>query len=225
MDAAGQLRCFFATSSNQNVTCSYVYELGDIEYVRTEALQRATRLFATQLDEVAPSSVFSATRFSSSDMTTNQLNKLVLLDWTNDSALVARMMALTYGDGSTTGFAIGEKGNAQYNYGLTGATSTWRGLQAYVSQLDRVDEHADAPKYLILFTDGQDTGRNETNKDANGKDYADSDKRKYAVTVQYYEQEGTENEKVLKTVDTTYSEAANKLAQHLKEQGYIIFTV
>lgn len=186
IDSEGYLRCFFSTSgiSNaDNTNCSYVYDLEDMQYTRAEALQRALGVFVTQLREKSPGSRVSAVRFSSSDIANANLNQLVIQNWTNSASESAIMLSLRRGNGGATDSVDG-----QYNYGLTGATSTWRGFRAYLDYLDKdigrfdgaPNDPNDIPKYIILFTDGGDTDyKNENGKITNPTlQYADQLKKK-----------------------------------------------
>ena len=172
VDAEGNLLCFFSTSSNNNSKCSYVYELEDSRYVRTESLQRALGVFVTELNEFSPTARVSAVRFSTDNI--RDLAELVLLDWTDDLSESTGVLSLERGSGSEKGTAFGSTISSsnrleQYNYGLTGSTSTWRGLQSYIDNLlehdDPYDEASeDVPKYLIIFTDGADSDHNNSSK-------------------------------------------------------------
>ncbi|MCH5286098.1 MAG: hypothetical protein J1E43_01635 [Christensenellaceae bacterium] len=169
IDSEGNLRCFFASAidqkeadQNAELGCSYVYERQDNSYTKTEALQRAIGAFVTRLSETSPTSKVSAVRFSSSHDTLinnqDQLRKLLLLKWTNETYNSLRAMALQYGDGGTQAHSD----DNEYNYGLTGSTATWTGLWAFNDMLASKDEKGQAfdpetPKYLIVFTDGLDT--------------------------------------------------------------------
>lgn len=174
VDAGGNLLCFFSSSSNNDSKCSYVYELEDSRYVRTESLQRALGVFITELNEFSPAARVSAVRFSTDNI--KDLTELVLLDWTDDPAESTGILSLERGSGAEKGTAIGSDLSSvnkleQYNYGLTGSTSTWRGLQSYIDNLlehdnpyDDVSE--DVPRYLIIFTDGADSDHNNNKKSA-----------------------------------------------------------
>ena len=144
IDGDGYLRCFYGVSNTACIT-SYVYELDDSEYIRTEALQRALGLFVTQLDERSPASRVSAVRFSGAAATSD---KLFLLDWTDEPSKSTGMLSLGQDDINV------------YKYILTGGTDTAKGLTAYKEKLQSGDNpYGDAgepPKYLIIFTDGSD---------------------------------------------------------------------
>ena len=157
IDGNGNLRCFFGVGKDYSYT-SYVYELGDKEYIRTEALQRALGLFTTQLDEKSPSARVSAVKFSSDAASSEQS---VVLNWTDDPSVSTGMLSLRQGlDGSYKS----ERGVSQYDYALTGGTNTYVGLQAYSNVLKGADnpygagvDRADVPRYVIIFTDGIDS--------------------------------------------------------------------
>ena len=176
VDQEGYLRCFFY-GGNATLICSYVYELGDSEYIRTEALQRALGLFVTELKESNPDSRVSATMFHSADVSNQELYRLVLLNWTDQPSESAAIMSLARGDGSSTGSTASKGVESvmlnQYNYGLTGSTSTWRGLQAYTTYLKPYDNPyekvpaEEVPRFLIIFTDGKDTDYFSTSPDGN----------------------------------------------------------
>ena len=147
LDKHGYLRCFFATNDSNRMT-SYVYEMEDSEYIRTEALQRALGLFVTELEERFHSARVSAVRFSHKD-SKDDLEKMVLLDWTDDPAVSTGMLSL------------GQDNNKTYKYALTGGTSTDLGLKTYIDYLmdnDNPYTEGDPDKYLILFTDGANDG-------------------------------------------------------------------
>ena len=182
VDNDGYLRCFFSrgssTSSSPNIT-SYVYELTDPQYVKTESLRRAVGSFITQLSERSPASLFSAVRFSSDNILSDN-DTALLLDWTSDYTH-AGFLSLTHGEieeGELRGFSsydTSESNNKQYNYGLTGSTCTYKGIEAYIKKLDAqlpnlVEKNA--PKFLIIFTDGADTDIGKVN-DGKAKGYTD----------------------------------------------------
>ena len=161
INAAGQLCCFYGTSGTE-MASSYVYELKDNEYIRTETLQRALGIFTTELSERSPTSKVSAVRYSTKDATIdNQLDKLILLDWTNDPKETSSFLSLKRGDGNALGYTESSKGTKQYNYGLTGTTATDKGVQAYVNHLKDGATNT-GYKYLLIFTDGNDNGTRGT---------------------------------------------------------------
>lgn len=162
IDEDGYLRCFFATTIEKRYT-SFVYKLEDSQYIRTEALQRAIGVFATELAERSPASRVSAVRFSSNDISGTD-KRLVLLDWTDNHSLATKMFSFEWGGGNVMQSKKSESyGLDQYDYALTGGTYTSTGLQAYIDYLMKNDNPYDAavydkvPKYLVLFTDGADS--------------------------------------------------------------------
>ena len=163
IDQYGYLRCFFATGTRGETIAdrlwgtSYVFLLEDIDYIKAESLQRAVGAFVTALEESSPTSQVSAVRFSTKDVQGDDLERLVLLKWTDDASVSANILSLMNGDG-TQG-----NGNDEYNYGLTGNTTTSRGLEAFREHLH--DSESTMDKYLIIFTDGRDT---EITYDAEG---------------------------------------------------------
>ena len=251
VDGDGYLRCFYQSSSsninNESTACSYVYELADSQYVRTEVLRRAIGMFATDLNAESPAAKVSAVRFSTgyikhgyydsrnnlvfkdasgkwvqnngSDAVgnvsqfTDELPKLLLQDWTNDTIESTAFLSMNYGqDSINEGNTNHEIGGAraytystahhlpQYNYGLTGSTATWSGIQSYINTLEEYADQ-DSPKYLIIFTDGKDTCIGD-----NSKVYIKLGKDAEEETVKA-------------------SEASGKLTDYLKGEGYTIFTV
>lgn len=167
IDSAGYLRCFFYTTSDDDAwSSSYVYYCDDSQYIKAEALQRALGFFTTKLREKSEHTLVSATRFSTNDIPSTEYDKLVMLDWTNDNSQIQSIMSLERGTGSSSregGTRENDRsayGVNQYNYGLTGQTSTKTGLQSFLDNLAkdnqaiRNDGHK---KYLIIFTDGRDT--------------------------------------------------------------------
>ena len=250
VDEDGYLRCFYLNASTysnaNNAICSYVYNLADSQYVRTEVLRRAAGMFVTDLNAQSPSANVSAVRFSTSYIKfgyydsqnnlvfkengkwvqdngnnaigsvsdfTDELPMLLLQDWTNNTIESAAMLSMNYGqDSINDGHTNHEIGGAraytystahhlkQYNYGLTGSTSTWSGIQSYINTLEEYTDQ-DSPKYLIVFTDGMDTCIGNTNK--------------------VYIRLGKDAE--VETVEA--GKAAETLTNYLKNEGYTIFTV
>ncbi|MCH5213004.1 MAG: hypothetical protein J1G06_08310 [Oscillospiraceae bacterium] len=184
IDQNGYLRCFFSCAGisstdneasdynigrkNSRFMTSYVYENSDSSYIKAEALQRAVSAFNTKLIDASPSSKVSAVRFSANAIPIDVkdadkeepveygFEKLVMLDWTNDTHEAASIFSLTRGErGTRKGDISVTNGLEQYNYGLTGGTFTWTGLQSYKEHL-LGKEDTGAKKYLIIFTDGKD---------------------------------------------------------------------
>ena len=149
IDRQGYLRCFFSTGGNNPYT-SYVYELDDKGYVKTESLQRAIGDFVTRLSESSRQSTVSAVKFSGD---TTDTGKLVLLNWTNNPAVSANMLDPE------------KDGN---KYALTGGTYTKAGLNAFIEKLQDSVANEKGEKYLIIFTDGADNYV----QDLNGSDDA-----------------------------------------------------
>ncbi|MCH5210593.1 MAG: S-layer homology domain-containing protein [Oscillospiraceae bacterium] len=160
IDSNGYLRCFTATGSS-NYRASYVYELTDEQYVKTEALRRAVGAFVTKMGEVSPSAIVSAVRFSSSKLNENDA---ILLNWTSNLSESVNTVSTNRGNGSF----YAKDNNGQSNYGLTGGTSSITGLTAFQSKLaDENSDNPDIPKYLIIFTDGADDNVNEPDETKN----------------------------------------------------------
>ena len=201
----GTLYCFFAHNPDVNSAyCSPVYENTDKSYIKVETLQRALSTFVTQLDYASPESRVSAVRFSTNNADKEDgLDKLLLLDWTNDVSRSSGVLSLNKGDGSSTGYELSKNGKKEYNYGLTGGTYTYTGLQSFIENL-LPDDDADAKKYLIIFTDGKDDEL--TNALPKGAKYSNLSPEELERAI--------------------LSTEAYNLAKTLKEQeGYTIFTV
>lgn len=174
IDSNGYLRCFYYVNKNglnDGYGASYVYENGDEDYIKVEALQRALGTFVTELEAHSPESLVSAVRFSTADANLIESN-LVLLDWTANVREAQQAMSMQRGTGGTregtssTGSDFSNivgSGLMQYNYGLTGNTCTIKGLEAFDTYLDpRLNDYKKATgrngeKYIIIFTDGKDT--------------------------------------------------------------------
>lgn len=180
-----ELWCRYFTSSSANNsangatavkgwTDSRVYEKRDAMFTKNETLQDAVSQFGAILLASSPDSEIAMTRFSTKNLQTGlngggEWNRLPLLNWTSDSRLVAG--ALDQTGGSTLVNArqtsAGGTGVTTYEYGLTGQTITYTGVEAFNKYLK--DDAGNNNKYLIIFTDGKDTnytGNNNTNSDA-----------------------------------------------------------
>ena len=196
IDQNNNLRCFFQSGARQDRSfVSYVYENSDNSYIKAEALRRALGAFTVTLNTLSPSSEISAVRFSTQNIKDEDLDKLVLLDWTNDLTESVGMLSLNRGDGGTLiGDPSSREGKVdfdpphQYNYGMTGGTYTRTGFAAFNKYLFEKETNKDSQKYLIIFTDGKD---NEYDK---------------------YKDKLTEH-------------PAIQWADTLKDEGYIIYTV
>ena len=225
VDDAGYLRCFYSNSNSKTESknssgprssASYVYFKWDCNDVKTDSLQAALGTFNADLEEISPSSRVSAVRFSSSEIEDKDLDKLVMLDWTKDPAAATKMLSLEYGEGESTGFdnsvpSLENENNSQssikqYNYGLTGGTSTYQGLKAFndilLPRMDRdelngLDRDEGKGKYVIIFTDGKDTNVEDLTS-------TDEDEKKAAQA----------------KVD-----GSKEIAQTLKSDGFTIFYV
>lgn len=228
VDDAGFLRCFYSNSGSitekdksagPRSSVSYVYYKWECEDTKTDSLQAALGIFNTDLEQISPSSRVSAVRFSSAEIEDEDLDKLVMLDWTKDPTAATKMLSLEYGNGESTGSDYSSPSDdnenseqesiKQYNYGLTGGTSTYQGLKAFKeilvdehdgkSRMDRdnPDRDIDKSKYVIIFTDGKDTNVEDLTS-------TDEDKKNAAI----------------KKVDDSKA-----IAQELKEDGFTIFYV
>lgn len=174
IDKEGYLRCFYNTGKDQkrgeekdkvlNISgagwtqndshCSYVYKKEDLMRIKTEALQRALGSFVTRLSEVSPKGRVSAVRFSTDNI--KDLKTLVLQNWTTNTMDSTGMLGLRRGD-RTILDSEADGGVDQYNYALTGGTTTRAGLKSYLENLDEEsDAKGTADRSLIIFTDGKD---------------------------------------------------------------------
>lgn len=190
IDSQGYLRCLYwiadtyKNDGDMRRGASYVYENNDQDYIKVEALQRALGAFMTGLNTDSPESLMSAVRFST-PYAKNNRDALVLMDWTNNILDAQQVLSnqrgkkvfndgtVFYGtrkgtssDGSDFANLMGG-GIEQYNYGLTGSTSTIQGLASFESYLqgrlssyyNKTDNNG--KKYIIVFTDGKDTDLRE----------------------------------------------------------------
>jgi hypothetical protein len=165
IDSTGSLKCFYYYNEPNT---SYVYSKADDADTKSEVLQRSVGKFAETLNSLSPESQVSMVRFSAGGF---QPDELALLNWTNDTAKITAAMNQTYGN------AAGQGGKATttldgmtvYNYGFTGATHTYKGIEAFMADMTRGQWYGYAPtstngaasKYLIIFTDGKDNSGNE----------------------------------------------------------------
>ncbi|MCH5320203.1 MAG: hypothetical protein J1E36_00470 [Eubacterium sp.] len=245
LDEDGNLRCFFSAGTDSGIQCSYVYELADAQYVKTEALQRVLANFSTRLSEQAPTSKISAVKFSSdvsnADLSKedNELSKLVLLDWTDDAEEIAGIMSQKRGEGSNMDKGITDPKNPQstlgtadgydysptddtfkqYNYVLTGGTYAASGFTAYNEILkDRIND-PDAPKFVIFFTDGSDNSI-QTTGTPRSLDHTFTDEEGNTYYINHCDPDDT--------TSTYYSNGKHDPiceAQELKDEGYTIISV
>lgn len=174
IDREGFLRCFYNTGRNQkrgeekdgiintsgagwtqnDSHCSYVYKKEDLMRIKTEALQRALGSFVTRLSEVSPKSRVAAVRFSTDNI--RNLDRLVLQNWTANTMDSTGMLGLRRGERTILDYET-ESGVNQYNYALTGGTTTRAGLKSYMENLDiHLDDQDSVDNNLIIFTDGKD---------------------------------------------------------------------
>ena len=166
VNGTGRLCCFCNSGSGEEGRCfwSYVYKKDDFSRTKEEVLQHAVGMFVTRLEEMSPASRVSATRFSSSKIGEPDYDKLVVLDWTNDEQESARVFNLDRSKdgnvGTTSSYTTTKRGVDQYNFSMTGSTSTVTGLKAFQTYLNddpELKKEGSGKKYLILFTDGKDT--------------------------------------------------------------------
>lgn len=157
----GYLHCLFSYKSVDgpvNESKVFVYKDGRLGQTKVEALQESIGVYQSIMSSLMPSSRICMTRFSSNNFD-DELDKLVLMDWTSDSQTILNAVSQNYGDSSTTGTVSGTK-NTLYNYYLTGGTYAYTGVQAFETYLKGAANgernSAEADKYLILFTDGKD---------------------------------------------------------------------
>lgn len=197
VDANGYLKCFYSTSNERDEKnpdedkwgTSYVYSYSDSEYVKVEALQRALGTFITKLNQENPGVTFSGTRFSTNDKAIdNKMGQLIILDRTDDVVEANKIMSVTRApDGGTTSGTQLENGNLkQFNYGLTGQTTTRYGLRAFSEKLvEKYGPPTNSKRYLILFTDGKDTDRTADTEDERKEAYeiAEKLKKEYNYTI------------------------------------------
>lgn len=155
VDENGNLRCFFAIKyGTDGYFSSYIYETNDMKYSRVEALQQAYGSFVTMLNESSPASKSSAVRFSTK-VFNDDLEKLVLLDWTSNPRESVDILSQTRGNGGLLDYTLNKNNKKEYNYALTGGTYLYTGLQSFKENL-ATSTSDDADKYIIIFTDGKD---------------------------------------------------------------------
>lgn len=166
IDNAGNLKTCYHYNGVYRI--SQVYQKADDADTKSEVLQHAVGKFAETLNSLSPESQVSMVRFSRSEFSSAQL---ALLPWTNDTTLMTAAMNQNYGN------ALGQGGNAStvlngmtvYNYGFTGGTHTYKGIEAFMADMTRgawsgytpTSTNGAASKYLIIFSDGKDNSNNE----------------------------------------------------------------
>jgi hypothetical protein len=161
IDDAGNLKSLFFYAHAYHT--SYVYQKADDADTKSEALQHSIARFTSLLDSMSPDSMVGMTRFSRSDFSSDEL---ALLNWTDDSKAIIGALNQRYGNANAQGGTASawQDGLWVYNYGFTGATHTYKGIQSFIEKLTRGQWQGYAPtrtngnssKYLIVFTDGKD---------------------------------------------------------------------
>ncbi len=172
LDENGHLCCFYSTGGGgmDRNGWSHVYLKKDTTRVKSEVLQHALGRFITKMNENSPGSRVSAVRFSSEKFEGSEANYKMfnLLNWTEpaDNAAGAISILNRERGNGTEANGIMANDDGQYNYVLTGNTSTAAGFKAYNACLaaDAADD-AKTKKYIILFTDGKDTDLTDALKD------------------------------------------------------------
>ena len=164
----GYLHCVYyknnfrvGTGNGSFLWDSIVYEKTPTSKTKTEVLQDSIAQFTTILKGQMANSKMAMTRFSNENFTAtgneyNSRKKLVLLNWTTNSGdIIGAMNNIS----TNSGAAIS---NGQYNFTLTGGTVTKWGVQSYIenikNQITGQDANDKNNKYIIIFTDGKDTG-------------------------------------------------------------------
>lgn len=175
IDGEGNLKVCYQHSKTYEV--SKVYQKADDASTKSEVLQDSVAKFASTLNSLSPESQVSMVRFSRGEFSSPEL---ALLNWTNDTAKMTAAMNQLYGNTTTMGGAATAEvdGMTVHNYGITGSTYTYKGIEAFRDDMTYGDGwHQDsdgqwrqyvpkttngaASKYLIIFTDGKDNSRKE----------------------------------------------------------------
>lgn len=193
IDSQGRLCCIFSDGRKNAAgtepgsgnfvynTTSPVYEKRETMFTKMETLQDAISQFGGILLGQSPQSQIGMTRFSQNVKSgagtfDGSTEYLPLMNWTSDTERMSA--ALDQAAGSYGRTSSDDNGLTVYEYGLTGQTRTWTGVQAYIDYLSNLPgTHANAAltapnhKYVIIFTDGKDTNNwpnsNSTTTDAN----------------------------------------------------------
>lgn len=166
IDNAGNLKTCYHYNGVYRI--SQVYQKADDADTKSEVLQHAVGKFAETLNSLSPESQVSMVRFSRGEFSNAQL---ALLPWTSDTALMTAAMNQNYGN------ALAQGGNAStvlngmtvYNYGFTGGTHTYKGIEAFMADMTRgagsgytpTSTNGAASRYLIIFSDGKDNSGND----------------------------------------------------------------
>ncbi len=213
LDDKGHLCCFYSTGNDKMESngWSHVYVKKNATRIKSEVLQHALGMFATNLDEASPDSRISAVRFSTQRYTTSgddgtfdatkhsdEYARFKLLGWTEDANAAVSVLNRDRGSVGVDGVLANSDG--LYNYVLTGNTSTAAGFRTFNDCLAE-DAYPNTKKYLIVFTDGKDSELSKAleNEENNIDDLLDPT-----------------GEKALEAV---------KAAQQLREDGYTILCV
>ncbi len=171
IDGNGNLKTYFYYSGTYQT--SQVYQKADDADTKSEVLQHAVGKFAETLNSLSPESQVSMVRFSRGEFSSAQL---ALLNWTNDTAKMTAAMNQNYGNALANGGAAYTDldGMYVYNYGFTGGTYTYKGIDAFIDNMTSGapsgwwqqgyvpnTTNSGASKYLIIFSDGKDNSGNE----------------------------------------------------------------
>ncbi|ACV21630.1 VWA domain-containing protein [Slackia heliotrinireducens] len=164
IDNSGTLKCRFQFVQN---SCSPVYMKADEASTKSEVLQNSIARFAATLGYLSPGSQIAMTRFS---VDTFSNAECALLNWTNDTGEVTAAMNQEYGNPLAEGGRANQTldGLRVYNYGITGSTHTYRGIESYIENMTNGASGGYVPnapqgnnsRYLIIFTDGKDNSGN-----------------------------------------------------------------
>ena len=220
VDSQGYLRCFYCTGDtswkadseaeqwnyNPRTFCSVVYakktDAPDEQITKYEQLNSALNQFYENLAEHSDLTNSAIVRYSTYNAV-NNLNMLVMKDWTNWSEYYQETKRKTpeaepeYKDylfnmlipdeGETsidTAISLAQK-IKEYPYVMTGGTYTWIGLKSFYDNMvntkdkesgDRVYDIANdaRDKYVIIFTDGRDNTQDFGKKEDGTNDYENS---------------------------------------------------
>ncbi|MBR2812644.1 MAG: LPXTG cell wall anchor domain-containing protein [Solobacterium sp.] len=172
LDDEGILHCYWYRKSSDNYYWNSEVYVSPIDADnKSEVLQYGLARFAAILNANSPTSQISMTRFSRARKKNNDYftaEQLALLNWTTDTELITAALNQEYGNG-TANRTDTQNGLDVYNYGFTGDTSTASGIDAFIHDLTRgsggnyavTSGSNNASKYLIIFTDGKDTDKDD----------------------------------------------------------------
>lgn len=132
IDQNGNLKSLYFYSRAYHT--SYVYQKADDADTKSEVLQHSIARFTSLLNAVSPDSLVGMTRFSRQEFTSD---KLALLNWTSDPTSIIGAMNQQYGNANQAGGTSHASidGLDVYNYGFTGSTHTYKGIEAFVDKL------------------------------------------------------------------------------------------